>query len=152
VLAFRAWSGSAEATMPDRIGEQPLEELAPNMLDGLARKVGKRLAKADPDEPTTLHELRKSAKKLRYAVEYFDSLYGARADRYYKRCSALQKRLGAFNDLVTLQRLTEELTADRLDLTPALGVVGNRSQPQLARAIERVDKPLLRMERATPFW
>jgi hypothetical protein len=56
------------------------------------------------------------------------------------------------NDLVTLQRLTEELTADRLDLAPALGVVGNRCQAQLARAVERVDKPLMRMERATPFW
>jgi triphosphatase len=152
VLAFRAWSGSAEATVPDRVGGQPLEELAPDMLDRLARKVEKRLADADPDEPTTLHELRKSAKKLRYAIEYFESLYGAKAERYYKRCSALQKRLGTFNDLVTLQRLTEELTAARLDLTPALGVVGNRSQPQLACAVERVDKPLVRMERATPFW
>ena len=152
VLAFRAWSGSAEATMLDRVGGQPLAELAPDMLDRLARKVEKRLAEADPDEPTTLHELRKSAKKLRYAIEYFDSLYGSRADRYYKRCSALQKRLGAFNDLVTLQRLTEKLTADRLDLAPALGVVVNRSQPHLTRAVGRVAKPLMRLERATPFW
>jgi len=152
VLAFRAWSGSADATMPDRVGEQPLEELAPDMLDGLARKVDKRLAAADPDEPTTLHELRKSAKKLRYAIEYFDNLYGGAAERYYKRCSALQKRLGALNDLVTLQRLTEELTVDRLDLAPALGVVGNRSQPQLARAVERLGKPLAQMEREKPFW
>lgn len=152
VLAFRAWSASAEATMTDRVGEQALEELAPDMLDRLARKVEKRLAEADPDEPVTLHELRKSAKKLRYAIEYFDSLYGGRSERYYRRCSALQKRLGALNDLVTLQRLAEELTADRLDLAPALGVVGNRCQAQLARAVDRVAKPLMRMERATPFW
>jgi CHAD domain-containing protein len=152
VLAFRAWSQSAEAAMPGRVGERRLEDLAPTMLDRLARKVGKRLANSDPDEPVTLHELRKSAKKLRYAIEYFDSLYGAAAEPYYKRCSALQKRLGELNDLVTLGRLAEELTADRLDLAPALGVLGNRSQPQVARAIERLDRPLARMERAKSFW
>jgi inorganic triphosphatase YgiF len=38
---------------------------------------------------------------------------------------------------VTLRRLTKELTLDRLDLAPALGVVGNRSKAQLARAVER---------------
>ena len=152
VLAFRAWSGSAEATIPDRVGDRPLEELAPAMLDRVARKVDKRVAAADPDEPTTLHELRKSAKKLRYAIEYFESLYGGSAERYSKRCSALQKRLGSFNDLVTLERLADELTVDRLDLAPALGVVGNRSKAHLARTLERLDKPLARMERAKPFW
>jgi inorganic triphosphatase YgiF len=152
VLAFRAWCGSPEAAVPGRVGDRPLGALAPDMLDRLARKVDKRLVAADPDEPTTLHELRKSAKKLRYALEYLDSLYGATNERYYKRCSALQKKLGVLNDFFMLQQLTEELTANRLDLAPALGVVGNRCQGRLARAFERLDKPLVRMERAKPFW
>jgi hypothetical protein len=56
------------------------------------------------------------------------------------------------NDLVPLQRLAEELAADRLDLAPALGVVGNRSEAQLARAVERLDKPSARRAQEKPFW
>ena len=41
--------------------------------------------------PRRCHELRKSAKKWRYAIEYFESLYGGEAERYYKRCSALSE-------------------------------------------------------------
>jgi triphosphatase len=152
VVAFRAWSRSREATMPGRIGERPLEEVAPVMLDRLARKVRRRLADSDPDELVTLHELRKSAKKLRYAIEFFDSLYRGVAESYTKRCSSLQKRLGELNDLVTLQRLADELTSDRLDLAPALSVLGNRSQVLVARAISGLDKALARMVREKPFW
>jgi inorganic triphosphatase YgiF len=151
-LAFRAWTSSADATMSDRVAGRPLEDLAPTMLDRPARKVSKRLAVSDLDEPETLHDLRKSAKKLRYAIDYLESLYGGRSERYYKRCSVLQKRLGTFNDLVTLRRLAQELTADRLDLAPALGMLENRSRPLVARALERIDRPLARMEREKPFW
>ena len=107
---------------------------------------------SDTDKPVSLHDVRKSAKKLRYAIDYFGSLYGGSSERYSKRCSVLQKRLGALNDLVTLQRLAEELTADRLDLAPALGLLENRSQELATRALERIDKPLARMAREKPFW
>jgi len=152
VLAFRAWSHSAEASMPDHVAGHALKDLAPTMLDRLARKVSKRLAVSDPDEPATLHEVRKSAKKLRYALDYFDGLYSGNSERYYERCSVLLKRLGAFNDLVTLQRLADELTAGRLDLAPALGLLENRSQALVARALKRIDRPLARMTREKPFW
>ena len=75
-----------------------------------------------------------------------------KSDRYYKRCSELQKRLGTFNDLVTLQRLAEDLSAERLDLAPALGMLENRSQPMVAQALQRIDKPVARMARENPFW
>ena len=152
VLAFRVWSHRPEATMAGRIGERCMKEAAPALLDDVARKVAKRLAAADPDEPATLHALRRSAKKLRYAIEYFDGLYGAAAEPYYKRCSAAQKRLGELNDLVTLQHLAEVLAADRLDLVPAVAVLENRSAAPVARAIGRLDKPLGRLRREKPFW
>jgi len=152
MLAFRAWSHSPEATMPGQIGERGLKEAAPALLDDVARKVTKRLAAADADELATLHALRRSAKKLRYAIEYVDGLYGAAAEPYYKRCSAAQKRLGELNDLATLQRLAEELAADRLDLVPAVAVLENRGAALMARAIDRLDKPLGRLRREKPFW
>lgn len=152
ILAFGAWSHGGEATMPSRIGARRLKEMAPAMLDRLARKVRKRQAASDLDEPATLHALRKSAKKLRYAIEYVDSLYGATDGHYYKRHATLQKRLGELNDLVTLQRLSEELTVDHLELVPALAVVENRCGALVGQAIDRLDKPLARAHREKPFW
>ena len=85
-------------------------------------------------------------------IEYFDGLYRRAAESYLKRCPTLQKRLGTLNDFITLQRLGDELTVGRLDLAPALGVVGNRTEVQLGHVVERIDRPLARMERARPFW
>jgi CHAD domain-containing protein len=120
VLAFQAWSYSADSTVPHRLSDRPLVDAGPGMLSGLARKVNKRLAASDTTNPTNLHSLRKSAKRLRYAIEFFEGLYGEKAEHYHKRCNKLQKRLGDLNDLTTLTRLAEELTQGRrIDLAPA---------------------------------
>jgi CHAD domain-containing protein len=153
VLAFRAWSGSGEGALPHRLLDRPLSQIAPDMLSRLARKVERRLADSDPDDPESLHSLRKSAKKLRYGIEYFEGLYGKKAKAYSKRCNAVQKRLGALNDLATLTRLAMELTQDgRLDLAPALGVLANRGEELAAKELKGLGKTLRRFERADPFW
>jgi CHAD domain-containing protein len=56
------------------------------------------------------HEVRKSLKKLRYAVEFFQNLYsGKRLKQYLKRLEALQEDLGHLNDVATAQGLTDRL-------------------------------------------
>jgi triphosphatase len=153
VLAFEAWSRSGEGALPHRLLDRPLKQVAPDMLSRLARKVESRLADSDPDDADSLHSLRKSAKKLRYGIEYFESLYGKKAKAYYKRCNALQKRLGDLNDLATLTRLAAELTRDgRLDLAPALGILANRSEALAAKELKGLGKALRNFEREDPFW
>ena len=153
VLAFQAWSGSGDATLPHRLIDRSLGDLAPRLLDRVARKVSKRLGQSDPDDPESLHDLRKSAKKLRYAIQYLEDLYGKKARRYYKRCDRLQTRLGEINDLDTLTRLAADLTQDgRLDLAPALGLLANLGETMTARELKGLDKLLARFEREEPFW
>lgn len=151
VLAFEAWSRSIYATLP-RI-DRPLKELAPGMLSRLSRKVDKRLEAMETADPASRHELRKSAKKLRYAIEYFEGLYGDAAGAYHKRCNALQKRLGVLNDLATMTRLASELTTDgRIDLAPALGILDDRGNVLAAKALRKLDTTVRKFERQAPFW
>jgi CHAD domain-containing protein len=153
VLAFQAWSGSGEGALPHRLLDRPMRQVAPDMLSRLARKVERRLADCDPEDPESLHSLRKGAKKLRYGIEYFEGLYGKKAKAYYRRCNTLQKRLGALNDLATLTRLATELTQDgRLDLAPALGILANRSEALTAKELKGLGKTLRKFEREDPFW
>ena len=68
--------------------------------------------------PERLHDLRKEAKKLRYLIEFFSSLYPeklmTRATRVLKQ---LQTNLGNFNDFevqhTTIRRIAEELMTAR---------------------------------------
>jgi len=71
-----------------------------------------------PDSPATdLHELRKSCKKLRYLLEFFQSLYPAAEMRLLIRAlKGLQDHLGEFQDLevqsLTLARFAAEMQAE----------------------------------------
>lgn len=152
ILAFGAWSRSKDGAVPGRRAGRRLKKFAPEMLDRLARKVRKRQAAIDPNELATLHALRKSAKKLRYAIEYLEGLYGRKAKQYHKRYSALQKRLGELNDLATLQHLSQVLAASHLERVPALAIVQNRSDALIAQAIDHLRRPLARADRERPFW
>jgi len=98
------------AWLPDAGGEarrsEPVGAFAQTALDRYRRKVkkgGRRLAKADDE---TRHGVRKDAKKLRYASEFFASLFhDKKSRRRYKRFIAgleeLQDQLGLLNDLAT---------------------------------------------------
>ncbi len=82
----------------------PAPEFAAASLDRLRRKLrkkGRHMRRLDDD---ALHEARIAAKKLRYACEFFASLYPAdkarkRAKRFVKAVRALQDKLGELHDI-----------------------------------------------------
>jgi CHAD domain-containing protein len=71
-----------------------------------------------PETPAeALHELRKTCKKLRYLMEFFQSLFPAeRIKSPIKALKALQDNLGAFQDCVvqvaTLRRFSHQMSAE----------------------------------------
>jgi inorganic triphosphatase YgiF len=115
-----AWLGAADT---EDIRGRPVRDFAGDALDRLRRKVkkGRRdLAKGDDQ---ARHQIRKDAKKLRYAAEFFTALFDRKRERRrYKRfipaLEALQDELGALNDLVTAPDI---LTG--LDIADAPGAV-----------------------------
>src|SRR3546814_11189111 len=60
------------------------------------------------------HEVRKDAKKLRYASEFFTSLFDRKRERrrhkkFVAALEGVQDKLGALNDLATAPQLLEQL-------------------------------------------
>jgi inorganic triphosphatase YgiF len=113
------------------------------------RKRGRHLAQADAEER---HRLRIAAKRMRYATEFFGSLYAQRrVKRYVKALSALQDRLGWLNDVSVAQKLLRELAgrepAQALGAGIAAGYLMARSDRELKglhrqwRALRHVDPP-----------
>lgn len=77
----------------------------------LAIKEGNAISKDSPAEH--LHELRKTCKKLRYLLDFFQSLYDKnKIARLIKELKKLQDNLGKYNDLHVQINTLNELNAE----------------------------------------
>lgn len=97
---------------PGRIPKR-IEGLAKRTIRKLARRVkqrGRDLAKLSVDER---HELRKAIKPLRYAIEFFASLYPkAEIARLLGATIEMQEALGYLNDVALAETLPEIVSSD----------------------------------------
>jgi triphosphatase len=152
VLALRTWSQAGAGAIEARHADRHLAKAAPGLLDRLERKLAKRLEKADPDDAPSLHAVRKSAKKLRYGIEYFEAVYGDDTKEYLKRCNRLQKQLGVLNDLETATVRAGELTDGRIDLVPALGLLAGWAAGKREPVLKKALKAEHTFVRTTVFW
>jgi CHAD domain-containing protein len=94
---------------------RPIAELASRRILRAYRRMADRGSRlADPPLPEELHRLRIDAKKLRYLLEFFSTLYPkATITSLVKELKSFQDVLGGFNDMETQRtHLTEE--AERL--------------------------------------
>ncbi|MDR6769739.1 MULTISPECIES: CYTH and CHAD domain-containing protein [Azospirillum] len=103
---------------------QPVIGLADHLLNKRHKKA-KRAGHGFAHLPVAQrHQLRIALKKLRYAVEFFRSLYDDKpVRRYIQQLAAFQDALGHLNDVATATRLLHELHDD-----------GSRSAPGEPRA------------------
>ena len=117
MLDFAEWAAGdtwAGSVIGDAGRDQSARKFAIKALNHFRRKVkkeGRKLADADDG---LRHELRKDAKKLRYAAEFFASLFERKGEkRRYKRfvraLQSLQDQLGSMNDLATAPAVLEKL-------------------------------------------
>ena len=144
-----AWLSTADAT---DIRQQPARAFAGDALDRLRRKVkkaGRVLVKGDD---RARHTLRKDAKKLRYAAEFFTVLFDRKRERRrYKRfipvLEALQDELGALNDLATAPGVLTGL--DIADAPGALALLFPGSRRKMLEAAAEAHEALVDAKR---FW
>lgn len=116
------------------IREMPARDFAAKALGRLRRKVKKRGRNLAELDDAARHELRKSAKKLRYAADFFAPLYSRKRERrrhahFLAALEALQDRLGALND-----------RAAAPDLLRRLGLADD---PQAAALLDTTDRHAL---------
>ncbi len=106
--------------------DAPIRPLAQTMLRRRYRKLLKLGSGHHDLKIEQLHQIRIAAKKMRYAAEFFRSLYSRKlARRYLGRLARLQERLGTLNDAVAGHRVLEELLPESgLDQGAAARVTG----------------------------
>jgi CHAD domain-containing protein len=111
---IRRWGAFLDAPPPRRPravnAGVPVRELAGRRIWKLYRQVMKKGGAITPDSPPEqVHELRKTAKKLRYLMEFFRSLYPAdKIGPLMKILKGLQDHLGEYQDVhVQIARVRE---------------------------------------------
>ena len=83
-----------------------------------------RIGRHEPDDAQQRHRARIAAKKVRYATEFFQSLYSSKlAPPYIASLTALQGALGSINDATVAASLLAQLVETRPDLAQHTGFV-----------------------------
>jgi CHAD domain-containing protein len=94
--------------------QQPAREFAARALDRFYRKVKKDGRDIVQTDDEARHRVRKDAKKLRYAAEFFTSLFAdkrekRRLKKFIAALEELQDKLGELNDLATAPQVLARL-------------------------------------------
>ncbi|HUB46024.1 MAG TPA: CHAD domain-containing protein [Acetobacteraceae bacterium] len=156
VLGLAAWAeqGRGKAFLVgDHALHRPVAALCPVLLDRLADKVERRGRHIEHGSDTDRHALRKSVKKLRYAIDYVAGAYPREATKaYLHACEHLQHSLGTINDAVAATGLVERLAEGRSDLTPALGALANILAARRRDALEDLPKQWRHFRNEPRFW
>ncbi|WP_193180796.1 CYTH and CHAD domain-containing protein [Nisaea sediminum] len=134
------------------------EEFAASRLEKRFRKVRKmgRHALQGPSE--AMHELRLEMKKMRYAAEFFNSLFEAKkAKAFTKAAARLQNLLGYANDFaVSAEQLSALLDSGGesagQDLAKAAGVVIGWHGAEMVQANREIEHAWTRFLDAGRFW
>jgi CHAD domain-containing protein len=154
-VEMRGWFAPQDFGQTERLAA-PAAQLAETALDRHWKKVRKRARGLEGLDAAHRHELRKQAKKLRYAVEFFSPLYPAkRVEPFVKRLKALQAIFGDLNDAATAKAMFTGTTLDSAcapSMQRAIGWVIGTSQ---LRAQNRwVDAKALwqDLHKTPPFW
>ncbi|MGH8557230.1 MAG: CHAD domain-containing protein [Methylococcales bacterium] len=111
--------------LDEAIEEKPREILADTRVKQIAddsiRRVYKSIRRKgraiDPDAPPArLHRLRIHCKKLRYLIEFFESLYSGKQIRHsIKALKGLQDNLGNFQDLAVQEKNLRQYSTEMME-------------------------------------
>lgn len=101
------WTGGEERKVD---GDQPARAFAATGLGRLRRRIKRRGDGLASVSVETRHEVRKDARKLRYASEFFTSLFTRKRERrrhehFVEVLEKLQDRLGVLNDVAATPNL-----------------------------------------------
>ena len=143
-------------TVSNGKGAEPLSRLAKGLLSKRHKRamaLGKNFESLSPDER---HRLRIALKKLRYAVEFFSSLYGAKkTSRYTQALKCMQDDLGHLNDVSVASRLLAELPShpkSRKALHISSGLVRGWYAGRMGHFETTVLENWRRLRKTEPFW
>lgn len=150
----RGWLVPQDFGQTARLAE-PVAQLAGRALGKRWKRVGKRARAIETLDTEQRHEFRKELKKLRYAVEFFSSLYPAkRIDPFLKRLKKLQTVFGELNDAATVKTVLPGTDAAAGDPATqrAIGWVIGASQARAEYSWTGTKALRRDLEETQPFW
>lgn len=154
-LGLAEWAADPRSLAGDPSGnpmQAPMHQLAPELIGRLAHKVRRRGGDLEQRHEAELHALRKSLKKLRYAVEFLAPLgKKSRVKTYLHACEAMQRHLGSLNDAVVAVALAERLGGDRkAAFAPALAGLAGWATARQHEARRHMHKAWRKFEKLAP--
>ncbi len=126
--------------------EPSLPQFADRRLRRLLKKTLTLAALARTDEPASLHQLRISIKRLRYAIEFFGAMIpGNGAARLVRRLAALQEELGQLNDLASAGAVLMACAGNDPHLREAVSLIAGWHGPRHSRLLAAIPDQLVRI-------
>lgn len=157
-LEAGAWLNPEDEMARARL-DAPVRGLAAGILGkrhAKALKKGRHFARLDAEHR---HRVRIGIKKLRYATEFFESLFGAKKAKAFRRAlTAVQDSLGQLNDVAVAQGLLHQaaVEAGDADRAFAAGEVAGwhraRTQGPKAHSLDKATAAWKDFAKAKPFW
>jgi CHAD domain-containing protein len=126
--------------------------VARELIRSTARKLRKRGDALDEDSSAeAFHEVRIRAKRLRYALEAFGSLYGDAAREYLDALARMQRVLGEFHDSAVRAKMFAALVTHGRRVPAAtsflVGRLVERDQRKFEKSRRRFAKAYARIRR-----
>lgn len=156
-IAGRAWRDQPVSADSSRLF-QPITGLASELLSSRFKKVGKRGRRFAQLDAAERHQLRIDVKRLRYATDFFASLYGRKRVRSFtESLQKLQDGLGYMNDVAVARHLVERLEGTAGEVTaPAVRhagaiLIGWHSRAA-AEAMQTLAADVEALITCKPFW
>jgi len=151
IQAFvREWRENLSAAGPGSMrAQRKLTAVAAReLIRDQARALRKRARLLDENSPPdAYHEVRIRAKRLRYTLDAFASLYGEAAQDYIRALAKLQTVLGEYNDSKVREQRFSELVARAPRLPPSTSFMVGRLVERDAHAAEEFRKTFARAYR-----
>ncbi|HEX3651270.1 MAG TPA: CHAD domain-containing protein [Rhizomicrobium sp.] len=161
-VAGGQWTSTDDPLMSAR-RERKVAGFAVAELSRRRHKIAESLEKLKKLNDRKRHKLRIHVKKLRYAAEFFESLFGghganARGRAFGKALKSLQTSLGELNDMRVHGRLAEELivststASQKVREVFAMGLVAGEERAKSAKLLSDAAKAGKRLVAVKPFW
>jgi CHAD domain-containing protein len=149
--SLRPWEGAGETEQAELLG-RPAAEYARGALNRRLKHVLEPGDSLDGLTHEHLHEIRKRAKRLRYAIEFFAPLFAEKAvRRYLTKLATLQEDFGALNDTAVAGTLVSSLGGGA-DRAFAAGAVQGYGAARVTRSAKKLQRGWAKFYRETPFW
>ena len=159
-LEIGQWTNPPDDLVRER-GNIAIEVFAVEHLSRYLRKVRKRGKTLLQLDPMRRHRLRIQVKKLRYAVEFFASLFSdkrllRRREKFLPVLERLQDCLGDLNDIAVNEARMTEIGIRHRQSNPkrvfAAGLLTGREDARLEVVAEAATAAYERLIKVKPFW